>query len=298
MFTLSGLFGGSSVPVARKTYLTPPTTRFRPRVEGLEERTVPSAVAAAPQVAAQLAPVVPGAAQQAAPILNIDVSNIRVDPANASQLLADITANGVTQTVPLNLTVSNPGAGATPFLDLHLDPIHLDLLGLTVDTSPICLSITAQSGPGNLLGNLLGGLLGGLDTSATPLALTDVLGSLSTAQVSSLLDGVLQPALNAGLDQLLMPSSVNGASVTPGTGATTNILHLSLGPVDLNLLGLDIHLDNCSDGPVTVDIGAQSGPGKLLGNLLGGLAHSLEHAPAGALAAHLNTLGRIIGRLV
>jgi len=45
--------------------------------------------------------------------------------------------------------------GQCPILDLMLGPIHLELLGLVLDTSQICLDISAQSGPGNLLGNLL-----------------------------------------------------------------------------------------------------------------------------------------------
>jgi len=296
MFNFAGLFGGPSAPVARRTARPLPMSRYRPRLEGLEERTVPSAVAVAP-AAAQLAPVTQ-AAPAVAPVLNLDVTRVYLN--DAGQLLADIGVNGVIQAVPLDLTVTNPGAGATPILDLHVGAIHLDLLGLQVDTSEICLNITAQSGPGNLLGNLLGGILNSLNTSPTPLSLTDVLGSLSPTQATSLLNNVLQPALNTGLDQLLAPASVNGASVSPaaaGSGAT-NILHLSLGPIDLNLLGLEVHLDNCNNGPVTVDISAQSGPGKLLGNLLGGLAHSLDNSPAGALAAHLNNIGRVIGRLV
>ena len=41
------------------------------------------------------------------------------------------------------------------------------------------------------------------------------------------------------------------------------VLHLVLGPLDLNLLGLVVHLNQ-----VVLDITAQSGPGNLLGNLL------------------------------
>jgi len=58
------------------------------------------------------------------------------------------------------------GGGATPMavtlppnthevLELPLGPINLDLLGALVQTSPICLNITATRGPGKLLGNLL-----------------------------------------------------------------------------------------------------------------------------------------------
>ena len=40
-------------------------------------------------------------------------------------------------------------------LTLHVAPVHLDLLGALVNTSPIDVSITAQSGPGLILGNIV-----------------------------------------------------------------------------------------------------------------------------------------------
>jgi len=40
-------------------------------------------------------------------------------------------------------------------LTLNVGAIHLDLLGLVVDTSPIDVLISAAAAPGNLLGNLL-----------------------------------------------------------------------------------------------------------------------------------------------
>jgi hypothetical protein len=53
--------------------------------------------------------------------------------------------------------------------------------------------------------------------------------------------------------------------------ASCPILHLVLGPVDLNLLGLVIHLDT-----VVLDITAIPGPGNLLGNLLCAIAGLLN----------------------
>ena len=53
---------------------------------------------------------------------------------------------------------SSPSGAATtscPILNLTVGPIHLNLLGLVVNTNTIHLSITAQPGSGNLLGNLL-----------------------------------------------------------------------------------------------------------------------------------------------
>jgi hypothetical protein len=65
---------------------------------------------------------------------------------------------------------------------------------------------------------------------------------------------------------------------------TCQVLHLELGPLDLDLLGLVVHLDQ-----VVLDITAQSGPGNLLGNLLCAVTHLLDsNATAGALANLLN----------
>jgi len=48
-------------------------------------------------------------------------------------------------------------------LNLVLGPIHLDLLGLVIDTNTIIVSITAVPGSGRLLGNLLCSIVGLLD---------------------------------------------------------------------------------------------------------------------------------------
>lgn len=68
--------------------------------------------------------------------------------------------------------------------------------------------------------------------------------------------------------------------------ATCEILDLTLGPLDLDLLGLIVHLDQ-----VHLEITAESGPGNLLGNLLCGIAGLLDgNAGANALATILNRL--------
>jgi hypothetical protein len=71
---------------------------------------------------------------------------------------------------------------------------------------------------------------------------------------------------------------------------TCDILHLTLGPLDLNLLGLMVHLDQ-----VVLDITAQSGPGNLLGNLLCGVANLLNNG--GPLAQLVAALNRLLGSL-
>jgi len=73
------------------------------------------------------------------------------------------------------------------------------------------------------------------------------------------------------------------------TQATCQILHLDLGPLSLNLLGLQIDLSR-----VVLDITAQSGAGNLLGNLLCAVAGVLDN-PSG-LARLLNQiLGGLLG---
>ena len=54
-------------------------------------------------------------------------------------------------------------AGSCQILNLSLAPIHLDLLGLVLDTSQIDVRLIAVPGPGNLLGNLLCAVAGLLD---------------------------------------------------------------------------------------------------------------------------------------
>ena len=69
--------------------------------------------------------------------------------------------------------------------------------------------------------------------------------------------------------------------------ATCDILHLELGPLDLDLLGLVVHLNQ-----IVLDIDAQSGPGNLLGNLLCAIVGLLD-SPSG-LAQLLNDILAII----
>lgn len=75
------------------------------------------------------------------------------------------------------------------------------------------------------------------------------------------------------------------------TTGTCDILHLVLGPLDLNLLGLVVHLDQ-----VVLDITAEQGPGNLLGNLLCAIAGLLDRGgPLQGLAALLNNILRVLG---
>jgi hypothetical protein len=69
------------------------------------------------------------------------------------------------------------------------------------------------------------------------------------------------------------PSAATSTDAAPRAAmrASCNVLHLVLGPLDLNLLGLKVHLNK-----VILDITAQSGSGALLGNLLCAVVHLLD----------------------
>jgi len=249
---------------------------FRPGLEAFEDRVVPAGTV-------NLGAALAAPAASPASLLPINITGVNITDAatGAFTAVGTIGNQPFSATGVLSFTQASPGA--TPILSLHLNEIHLDLLGLKVDTSEICLDITAQSGSGNLLGNLLTDIAGLLDGG---LPLGGILGALNPTQLGTLTSG-LSNVLNGVFGQLGGQSSVSGAS--------TNILHLSLGPVDLNLLGLEVSLDNCNNGPVTVDISAQSGPGKLLGNLLTSVSHLLD-GPANSHAI-TNALNRVAGEI-
>ena len=112
--------------------------------------------------------------------------------------------------------------------------------------------------------------------------------------------------------QLVAQGTLTGTLTNTATGATTavgpqavtlpvdlaqttgtcEILNLVLGPLDLDLLGLVVHLDQ-----VVLNITAEQGPGNLLGNLLCAVAGLLDGPTGGlnGLAALLNRILAILG---
>jgi len=136
-------------------------------------------------------------------------------------------------------------------LTLDLRRLHLELLGLVVDLDRVLLTIKADSN-GGLLGSLLCGLAGG-GAAAT------------TAKLNSTAKKMTKAAQQGGLNKGVAGFHVNvqqGFSQT----AVCPILDLVLGPLDLNLLGLMVHLNQ-----VHLTITAVRGGG-ILGDLLCGLA--------------------------
>ena len=102
---------------------------------------------------------------------------------------------------------------------------------------------------------------------------------------------------------VMMPASLTGDTTLAQAAATCPVLHLVLGPIDLNLLGLRVKLGGGanSDQPIVLDITAQQGGG-LLGDLLCGLTNALNGTGVlGQLTTQLqqlaSTLNSIVGLL-
>jgi hypothetical protein len=230
------------------------------------------------------------------------------------------TVLGTVTNVPVTLPVA--ATGTCQILHLTLGPLDLNLLGLVVHLNQVTLDITAQSGPGNLLGNLLcavanllngGGALSGLSNLLNHiLAIVPGLFSglgitgASPATGGGTFAGTLNLARVATQNGQLVGIGTLSGTLTDATGTigtvanvpvtvplaaagTCQILHLTLGPLDLNLLGLRVQLSQ-----VVLDITAQQGGG-LLGNLLCAVANLLNGG--GPLSAITNLLNQILGIL-
>jgi hypothetical protein len=152
-----------------------------------------------------------------------------------------------------------------PILDLTLGPLILNLLGLRIHLEETHLTITADS-EGGLLGSLLCSLSGPAPLAQQAAKLTRAArrSGLATKGVS-LAAPLFQRSSGSG--------SGSGSSLMTSSGAVSpmvicTVLDLYLGPLDLNLLGLRVHLSGAAPtDPVHLLITADS-EGGLLGSLL------------------------------
>jgi len=242
-------------------------------------------------------------------INDIDLEGVAINPVTGVLTATGGTVTGTIAGLPfttdienlvINLLPDNPNTPGEECSVLHLElaPIDLDLLGLFVDTSAICLDLTAIEG-GGLLGDLLcslaGGDVGGLLGDLLDLDVGDV---LSNVERLALLDAVLGGDIQ-GLDLLgaltqALNTALAGTQQEPEDICDGDfpILDLAVGPVTLNLLGLRVTLDDCEGGPVLVCVSASRGEG-LLGNLLCGLTN-----PNGNRNGLLRSLDRVLGELL
>jgi hypothetical protein len=204
--------------------------------------------------------------QQAADALNQVLSTV-VDLLNSSALGINLGAGAF----------DSRAVATTDVLTLHVAPVDLDLLGTLVNTAPIDVSITAESGPGRILGNIVYDLSNLFnDLPGQPLNI-DVLNQ----KLSELL-GLVNTAVG------LIPAA-DVPVVQPADG---QVLNLTVPALDLNLLGL-----NLETTPINVRADALEGNGNLLGNVLTSLLNTLDATPD-KVAQLNNSLNGVLARVV
>jgi hypothetical protein len=157
-----------------------------------------------------------------------------------------------------------------------------------------------QNRGGLVLDNVTGPILGGAGGTFTG---TATITRLQYRQDRLLADGVLTGTVGGQqVDQQFRDVPLDlTSSARQGAAPETDmalkqvggcdILNLDLGPIFLDLLGLQVDLD-----PVVLDITAVPGPGNLLGNLLCALVGLLD--PGSGLGDLINDLLGIINRIL
>jgi hypothetical protein len=150
-------------------------------------------------------------------------------------------------------------------LELDLRLLHLEVLGLIIDLSRLHLTITADS-EGGLLGALFCSIAGTSRASAAKLRRTATKMTRAARQQGFDRQGVSDFRVQVE------------RRVQQAPGEICTVLDLVLGPLDLNLLGLMIHLDRIR---LTITADPSGGIlGSLLCSLAGGPGPPPPPAPA------------------
>jgi hypothetical protein len=186
------------------------------------------------------------------------------NPTGSGGLLSLLDALGAGN---LNSTAGSAGgslSGTSPapqqLLQIQLDPLNINLLGLQVQSDPITVTLSAQGGDGKLLGNLLGSLSTLINFQGVGGALNNALGT-----VVNLVNSV---------DLTLPAGSVGSGSFDTATASDTPVLDAFVAPVRLDLLGLVV-----TTSPIHLTITAHAGDGLVLGNVVTDLAHLFDNPP-------------------
>jgi hypothetical protein len=198
---------------------------------------------------------------------------------NASLTLApgatDALSNVLRQLTLPDLVTATPGQTAK-ILDLVIAqpdgsaPVNVDLLGLNVQVGSIDAELSARTGDGLVLGNLL----------------YNVANLVNPGGLSSLID--LLTALGGGTTSNLGDVTVG---LAPTASGATPVLTLTLPPLDIDLLGVEVKTLE----PITVKVSAVEGDGLLLGNVLTAVSSLLNTQGIGA--ALNNVLDSVVGLL-
>jgi hypothetical protein len=175
-------------------------------------------------------------------------------------------------TAPVRFRVSAQRVGSRcDILTLNLQQLYLELLGAEVTTSAINLELYATHG--QILGNLFCAL------SRAKIRLPRVAAAMN------------HKLGKHGLPVMAAKSAVNPSAAQAQTQQSCQVLNLILGPLHLNLLGLNVDLyGKTKSDPVTVTINALPDKG-LLGQVLCSLAGGSSITSLASLQTLLQRLG-------
>jgi hypothetical protein len=142
-----------------------------------------------------------------------------------------------------------------------------------------------KSGPSALTTPVTGTAIDG-STLTGVLSITDVV--IQNGQLVAV--GTLTATLTDALGNVI--GTVTQAVTIPlEVSGSCTIVHLDLGPISLNVLGLQV-----TTNEIVIDVTAQSGPGQLVGNLVCAVSHLLDN-PSTTLQGIANLLNAILGAL-
>jgi len=110
--------------------------------------------------------------------------------------------------------------------------------------------------------------IGGTGTFSGVFQITQFVNDGGQAAAKGLMSGTLTDSAGTVVGTTLKSVTI---PVVVDPTSTCEILHLDLGPLSLDLLGLQVNLNE-----VVLDISAESGAGNLLGNLLCAVVHLLD----------------------
>ncbi len=170
----------------------------------------------------------------------------------AGLVTAKLTGNsGQAKTITQQVALTASTSGGCKILHLYLQQLSLTLLGLNVNLSKVNLDVTGHKGQG-VLGNLFCALANAKVGKLARVAKARALTSAFTKRQHSLrFTAYIHPA----------------ATTSTAAGATCPVLNLVLGPLDLQLLGLEVSLNQ-----INLNVTATNGAG-VLGNLFCQLAN-------------------------
>lgn len=152
-----------------------------------------------------------------------------------------------------------------------------------VSTAPATSSVsaaasTARATASSAINQVIPGV-GTFVGTFTPTSFSNQNGALAVT-------GVLTGTLTSLTGAVTSVNQTVTTTVSAASNTACNVLNLQLGPLNLNVLGLVVTLNQ-----VNLNIVAQPGPGNLLGNLLCNVAHLLDRGVGiNGLVSLLNNL--------